>query len=199
MLLNLYSSYNMNQFSNWWKLTAWIKAEETNFCGVDWSGLASDDYYHAAMKHVKTVGRKISEFLATLKRLNGQVNTISIAGHSLGAHVSGFAGKTFFESERTKINNIYGLDPAGPLFTLSIFLPQSDFVLSPKCANFVQVLHTTSTLGTNENIGHADFIVNGGNVQGACVDELVTAKDFSKGTNLFCVEGFVISTFSFQS
>lgn len=55
---------------------------------------------------------------------------------------------------------------------------QSDFVLSKNDANFVQILHTSGgTFGTKEMIGHADFIVNGGKVQKACVDDLLGAKD----------------------
>lgn len=66
------------------KLLAWVKAQKVNFCGVDWKALAADGYYDAAMKHVKTAGKQLAAFIAALKKLNGKVDSISIAGHSLG-------------------------------------------------------------------------------------------------------------------
>lgn len=57
-------------------------------------------------------------------------------------------------------------------------LTLSDFHLNKNHANFVQVLHTSSgTYGTKDNLGHADFIVNGGNVQAKCVNALFKAED----------------------
>ncbi|XP_037028513.1 phospholipase A1 VesT1.02-like [Bradysia coprophila] len=158
---------------------AWVKEKKTNFCGIDWRELASDDYINAALKHVQTVGKQFAAFMLSLLKKSGKTaDSISIAGHSLGAHVSGLAGQTIYESTKTKISTIYGLDAAAPTFYFKIpLIAKSNFSLSTDNANFVQVLHTTSALGTSKNIGHADFIANGGNVQGACLDEVLKAED----------------------
>lgn len=138
--------------------------------------MASDGYYDASQKHVKNIGTRLASFLTALNDLEVKMESIQIAGHSLGAHVSGWAARIIFESLGKKISTIYGLDPAGPFFTS--LLIRSDFHLSKNDAKFVQVLHTSSgTYGTSEMLGHADFLANGGKIQKACVDELLGAKD----------------------
>lgn len=93
----------------------WVKAKKTNFCGVDWRELASDGYYDASQKHVKYIGTQLAMFLMFLKEHNVKMDSISIAGHSLGAHAAGFAGRHVYELCKTKISTIFGLDPAGPV------------------------------------------------------------------------------------
>lgn len=144
-----------------------MKAKKTNFCGVDWRELANDDYFKAVEKHIKTVGVQIAFFLAKLSERNVTMQSVTIAGHSLGAHIAGLAGKNIFLMTKTKISTIFGLDPAGPYFTS---IKRKGRCLRKDDAQFVQVLHTSKyTLGTSESIGHADFIVNNGIAQDACV------------------------------
>ena len=59
-------------------------------------------------------------------------------GHSIGAHIAGFAGKTFTEGTGLLIQKISGLDPAGPCFNNE----PSDLRLSKTDADFVDVIHT---------------------------------------------------------
>lgn len=92
----------------------WVKAKKTNFCGVDWRELAHDGYYDASMKHVKYIGTQLSQFIMLLKDRQVKMKSVSIAGHSLGAHVAGFAGNAIYQKYGTKISTIFGLDPAGP-------------------------------------------------------------------------------------
>lgn len=85
-----------------------------------------------------------------------------IVGHSLGAHISGYAGKNI---QSGKIGVIVGLDPAGPLF--SIDKPHKR--LADTDADYVQIIHTDAgNLSVEEPIGHADFYPNGGNEQPGC-------------------------------
>lgn len=87
----------------------WVKAKETNFCGVDWCVLASDGYYDASQKHVKEIGTEVALFIQALNnKHNVKMDSISIAGHSLGGHIAGFAGRIIYESLGSKIATIFG-------------------------------------------------------------------------------------------
>lgn len=75
---------------------------------------------------------------------------IHIVGHSLGAHMAGFCGKTFQELTGKKIGHITGLDPAGPCF----FQEKTDLKLKESDAEFVDVIHTDSgVLGLVDPLG----------------------------------------------
>merc|ERR1719423_250220 len=100
---------------------------------------------------------------------NASLDSFHLIGFSLGAHVSGHAGK------RIKLKRISGLDPAGPLFEnfpSSVRLDSSD-------AEFVDVIHTNADsllwggLGAYEPMGHVDFYPNGGRMQKGCANLFV--------------------------
>lgn len=83
---------------------------------------------------------------------------VTLAGYSLGAHAAGYAGAVL----DGQVEQIIGLDPAGPLFTLPAAVSPK-YRLDQTDAQFVQVLHTSGgTLGTSLKCGHADFYPNGG-------------------------------------
>jgi len=80
-------------------------------------------------------------------------------GHSLGAHVCGFAGKT------RRLTGIIGLDPAGPIFEDN----SEDARLNRNDADIVYAIHTnTAWLGIWANIGDIDYYPNGGKTQPGC-------------------------------
>lgn len=87
-----------------------------------------------------------------------------LIGHSLGAHVAGFAGKHL----DGKLPHITGLDPAGPHFTGQ----QKEFRLWYTDATFVEAIHTDTQsilpLGSAEACSHLDFYPNGGGKQPGC-------------------------------
>lgn len=61
-----------------------------------------------------------------------------IIGHSLGAHIAGYAGEAIITRGLGKLGRISGLDPAEPLFQR-----MPEFVrLDPGDAEFVDVIHT---------------------------------------------------------
>ncbi|KAF7276315.1 hypothetical protein GWI33_010561 [Rhynchophorus ferrugineus] len=88
-------------------------------------------------------------------------DSVIIMGHSLGSHVSGFAGKSLNGS----VGVIIGLDPAGPLFLEA--LPGSR--LNATDAQYVQAIHTNAKMfGVDYNLADDDFWVNDGSVQPGC-------------------------------
>ncbi|CAG2173289.1 unnamed protein product [Oppiella nova] len=122
----------------------------------------------------------VAYFIKTLiNTFSVKTEDIQLMGHSLGAHVSGFAGKRFNE---TKIGLITALDPAGPGF---------NYVrLAPSDANLVTAVHTSAGitkeinvfmgdnllesvqlfgfLGNSDSLAHFDFWPNSGNGQPGC-------------------------------
>lgn len=92
---------------------------------------------------------------------------VSLIGHSLGAHISGAAGKRV---RNGRINTIVGLDPAGPLFDANNPVNRLD----RGDAEYVEVIHTdTNSFGIAFPIGHADFYPNGGTGMPGCLSELM--------------------------
>lgn len=80
-----------------------------------------------------------------------------MAGHSLGAHVVGFAGKHVRRALNASLGRVTGLDPANDDFS---FDPDSENGLQKSDAVLVVAIHTDDTgLGSRGNI---DFHANGG-------------------------------------
>lgn len=81
-----------------------------------------------------------------------------ISGHSLGAHICGFAGRAFTNATDQYIARITGLDPARPCFNQG----QSLDGLSRGDAAFVDIIHSNAgALGKKTTIGDVDFWPNG--------------------------------------
>ena len=71
---------------------------------------------------------------------NAKLQDFHIVGHSLGAHIAGYAGEKLISMNREagKLGRITALDPAQPLFQNT-----PEFVrLDPGDADFVDVIHT---------------------------------------------------------
>ena len=118
------------------------------------------------------------EFIFNDRSIRGRTHVI---GFSLGAHTAGNAGMYFaLEANKestntstsfcTKLHQISGLDPAGPLFEN---VPPS-IRLDPSDACYVDVIHTnagslpTLGLGIRRPCGNVDFYPNGGSRQPEC-------------------------------
>lgn len=113
--------------------------------------------YTSAVGYASGIGKYLATMIDFLvDDQHASLPKIHIIGHSMGAHIAGFAG--IFLGKR-KVGRITGLDPAYPLF----YSFSSDYRLGPEDADFVDVIHTSAgTLGFGEPIGHADFYPNGG-------------------------------------
>lgn len=60
---------------------------------------------------------------------------IYFLGHSLGAHVCGFAGKYLTElkdPDVRRFDRVSGMDPAGPLFANDVPFPFNNLNVNPK-------------------------------------------------------------------
>ncbi|OQV26056.1 Inactive pancreatic lipase-related protein 1 [Hypsibius exemplaris] len=135
-----------------------------NVIRVDWSAGIEVNYFQAAA-NTRIVGAVVARLISTLHSKFGQdLSTVHIIGHSLGAHVAGYAG------ERMKIGRITGLDPAGLYFK---DMPPS-VRLDPSDADLVDTVVTDGRdllqlgYGSMQPMGHYNFFPNGGQGQPGC-------------------------------
>lgn len=148
------------------------KGESVNVILVDWGDFSSafwEDvgryYTNTAKFKVPRVGRAIADYLK-LKQIHP--SKVTLIGHSLGAHASGFAGQEVQRDgwgEGVKISTIIGMDAAGPTpsvswaqFTFHEAPPQ--YRLSVGDADNVFDIHTSTTWGHMHPIAKYDLYVN---------------------------------------
>lgn len=90
---------------------------------------------------------------------SANLSNFHLVGHSLGAHVAGFAGKAVQNTVGANVGRITGLDPAGPLYRLA----SAENRLASTDADLVVALHTDGGVaGYYSPIGDIDFYANGG-------------------------------------
>lgn len=155
-----------------------------NVIAVDWRKGSRIRWYPQAVSNTMMVGATIARLIKQLIRLyNITEEDFTVVGHSLGSHVSGFAGKHFTEK---KLRNIIGLDPAGPCFTDV----DDDHRLNPKDAKLVLTIHTNGGAHVGDNfgiwqpLGHYSFYPNGGAQQPGC--------DKTQAITKILLEGFMV-------
>ncbi|KAM8924767.1 pancreatic lipase-related protein 2-like [Pelodytes ibericus] len=153
-----------------------VKAGNLNCIGIDWRKGAGDiPTYYQSVSNARVLGAQIAYFMNVTQTLNSSYtpDNFCLLGHSLGAQVSGEAGKRV-----SKLGCIIGLDPAGPYFdgtSTEVHLDKSD-------ANDVQVIHTNQGilgLGSKEQTGLCDFYPNGGIFMPGCPDLTTISPDLS--------------------
>ncbi|GBO12640.1 Pancreatic lipase-related protein 2, partial [Araneus ventricosus] len=97
------------------------------------------------------------------KTVGSRPESFHLIGHSLGAHIAGYAGERLH-----KLGRISGLDPAGPFFRNVPEIVRLD----PSDAVFVDVIHSNPApsvlrgFGSPEDSGDLDFFPGGGNPPG---------------------------------
>ncbi|KAL7727934.1 hypothetical protein ACLKA6_019495 [Drosophila palustris] len=141
---------------------AWLSKGDYNIIIVDWSRARSVDYASSVIA-VPGAGAKVGEMIKYLNVNHGMsLDTLYVIGHSLGAQVSGYAGKTVGEG---RIHTIIALDPALPLFSYD----KPDKRLSSTDAFYVESIQTNGgKLGFLKPIGKGAFYPNGGKKQPGC-------------------------------
>nr|BAN20541.1 lipase [Riptortus pedestris] len=141
----------------------YLDFDDVNVIAVDWSDIAWNINYYAIVNQVPDVGLYVAQLLDFLVAQGCDPQSFHLIGHSLGAHVAGYAG---YSVKKGKPGRITGLDPAKPHFhnvDNSERLDSSDAI-------FVDCIHTCGgLLGLMEPICDVDFYPNGGkNTQPGC-------------------------------
>ncbi len=86
------------------------------------------------------VGRVVGKFIEKLiKSHNADPKKFILIGHSLGAHIMGFAGKYIIETLEKAVGIITGLDPARPCFVDR----EKKYRLDSRDALLVEAIHTS--------------------------------------------------------
>lgn len=112
------------------------------------------------------MGAFLANLIDKLIILGSNRSTIHIIGHSLGAHVSGFAGRRI----KPRIGRITALDPAGPCFG-KLYSNSAHDRLNADDAVQVDIFHYDDEfLGLGGQHGQFDVYVNGGSSQPGAVD-----------------------------
>ncbi|KAG8182872.1 hypothetical protein JTE90_024615 [Oedothorax gibbosus] len=158
------------------KLSTWMRdvkdtlltLEDENVFLVDHGSKVPPFFLNAA--NARVIGAQIAMLVDFLQKNFGALQeNFHIIGHSLGAHIAGYAG------ERLKrLGRITGLDPIGPYFRN---VP-NNVKLDPSDALFVDVIHTNpgrnilEGLGTIEDVGHVNFWPSGGKPRGCSASPL---------------------------
>ncbi|KAL7727936.1 hypothetical protein ACLKA6_019497 [Drosophila palustris] len=139
---------------NKWITNAWLSRGDFNIIVVDWEASRTENYVSAA-KAVGSAGSKVGEMIENLHRdFNMRLDNLEIIGHSLGAHVAGFAGKRVAQNLE-QLHAIVGLDPAMPLFSWD----KPEKRLASTDAFYVESIQTNGgKLGFVKPIGEAPSI-----------------------------------------
>ncbi|XP_011314500.1 lipase member H-A-like [Fopius arisanus] len=132
---------------------AYLEHGKENILLLDWSRLAAGDYI-ATIQRVRKIGEVLAKAFDELVDLGLDLETFHLVGHSLGAQIGGFFGK----SSKYSIPRITGLDPANPGFYFT-----GSKHIDANSARFVDILHTDGGFyGALEDTGTVDFYANGG-------------------------------------
>nr|XP_054765925.1 pancreatic lipase-related protein 2-like [Lytechinus pictus] len=144
-----------------------LHSYDVNVVMVDWSSGASKGYYKSRA-NTRVVGREIAKLIEAFQAAAGATfDSMHIIGHSLGAHIGGYAG----EACSGTIGRVSGLDPAGPDFSGDL---DNTCRLDKTDALFVDVMHTDGEtvlgggLGLMDQLGHQDFYPNNGQEMPGC-------------------------------
>ncbi|KRF99445.1 uncharacterized protein Dwil_GK28152 [Drosophila willistoni] len=142
---------------------ALLSQSDCNVIVIDW--VRGRDEYIPAVLAFPVAGYTVGRMIKFLSENQFTILTkVSISGLGLGAHVSGFAGRTVGYG---KVQSIVGLDPAGPFFNNDF----RDHRLTMYDAYYVETIQTNGDhYGLLQPLGKATFYVNGGKVQPGCGD-----------------------------
>lgn len=87
----------------------WVRRTNSNVCIINWSYLAKGCYFSTVTIQIPRVVRDAVGKIGVFIEHGMNISEVSIAGHSLGAHIAGSIGRNLNEFYETKINAIYGV------------------------------------------------------------------------------------------
>ncbi|KAL6259075.1 hypothetical protein P5V15_008996 [Pogonomyrmex californicus] len=120
--------------------------------------------YASAVNNTRAIGSHMANYAKSLiEKCHVPIEKITFIGHSLGAHVSGFAAKEVQKFNHGKIPLIIACDPAKPSFEGN----ECDERVCDRDTNRLVVFHT-SAIGIWAPIGHLDIQFENGNIQPGC-------------------------------
>jgi GH18 family chitinase/pimeloyl-ACP methyl ester carboxylesterase len=120
-----------------------------NIIMVDWSAAANSTDYLYVSRQVPYVANALSDVFI---KLGIDPNKTIVIGHSLGAHIAGFASEKYEQKTKNKIGEIVGLDPAAP------FLNIETSGLNSTQAQRVVAIHSSNSLtGGAFNDGYGNY------------------------------------------
>lgn len=158
---------------------AFLSLADHNVVVVDWSVGAGAANYITARNRVGQAGAIVGQFIDWVTSLGyARPERTNIVGISLGAHVSGHAGKN---TQSGVINAIFGNDPAGPLFTVENpdRLDAGDAFYTEAC------ITNAGQLGLGPPIVHATFYPNWGSSQPNCGADVTGSCAHARSTFLY--------------
>ncbi|CAH2108066.1 unnamed protein product [Euphydryas editha] len=145
-------------------LNSYLATKKRNVILLDWQEEAQSGvlgiplgYALFAVPNAKRIGHELGYALLTLSEAGLNMTEIHLVGHSLGAHIMGYAGR-WTRKRGHVISRITGLDPARALFE-GTFALQSG--LDRTCAKFVDIIHTNpGSYGMSQSSGTVDLWPN---------------------------------------
>lgn len=176
-----------NNTYNYQLASSLIKKDYTVF-SLDWSDAACANSlpianllgYPTAVDNTREIGERLGSHIVSLMRnTNIPLKNITLIGHSLGAHVCGFAAKWITKLGHGTVSRLIAVDPAEPLFGLN----KCQNRLCDSDADYVVALHT-SPLGIPFSIGHLDLVFKNGYRQPGCFIDVPCSH--SIGTLYLC-------------
>ena len=129
---------------------------------MDWSNGSQTTFYNQAVSNTRVVGATIGFVIERLINLTQTPpENFHLIGHSLGAHVVGYAGK-FLKKRSKRIGRITALDPAGPSFQMN----NTEARVDREDAIYVESLHTDGATNIVQGMfsGSVFYEVNVNNV-----------------------------------
>ncbi|XP_012941117.1 pancreatic triacylglycerol lipase [Aplysia californica] len=170
--------------SNQWMVdikNALLDKGDYNVVLVGWAKGAVMPLYAQAVANTRLVAAEIKALVNEMVAKGLNLNNLHLIGHSLGAQISGNAGRLL----GGHAGRITGMDPARPSYefkSTTVRLDSSD-------AKFVDVIHTNGLVAQNgglqgygvfQQTGTVDFYVNGGEKQPGCKDISAIADIWDK-------------------
>nr|XP_027194015.1 pancreatic lipase-related protein 2-like [Dermatophagoides pteronyssinus] len=178
----LIHGFNFHSLKPWMNICKdrLLKSSDFNVILVDSRHSEKGVSYPRAVSNIRIVGIMIGKLIEQISQefSNDNPGTFTLVGHSLGAHIAGYAGKYL----NGTIDRIYGLDPAGPFFKNH---PDHRSRLWHTDAQFVFNLHTNGgsifklSSGMMDTCGHVDLFMNNGHQQPGCPKEIQNDLTFN--------------------